>query len=483
MQFEKRNMGSIILDHANDDPTAACIEQDGVVYTREQIINAASSLRVLFQQHGVVPGSSVAIIAVSRVTGLQAMVAIWSLNAAVLFIDPRQTIPEIETAKSAAGIDFVFTDSKSFARRGGYTLMSTDNAASSCAILNFPIGSHSSPAVIESSSGTTGAQKYRRVSHEIYINGLINTARIFDIKVPETGLSVGSLGFGAVLRYCISLLLYGKFFMSMPLVFKISDLHNALLRPTTRVVGLPPVLVRDLLEFCQNEKMESPVYPHIKRMASLGGPVTSDDLTAAYNLLTPAIQNVYSVSRIGAISILKRTAILKKSESVGKPFPAVTVQILDENGQICRPNTVGAVVATANWKANPEPVNTDDIGLIDDDGYLFIHGRSGQVATRRSININLSELEQEIKQLSSVRDCMAFGVKSDETLDDQVYLAIETRASTTVVKQDVRKALAGYRRPDRIMVTKKLPRNAANKISLRDLKHLATISELEYEDF
>jgi len=486
MQYENRNIGSILAELAEIDPDAHCIEQDGIRYSRIDIIRSAQSYVGFFKDQGVKDGGSIAIIAVDRRKGFEAMIALWSIGAAVLFIDPRQTIDEIKRAKANAQVDIVFSDSKSFCRRGEVTLLPSNIVSDTSNVpLHFSAQSFENYSLILSSSGTTGTQKFRLFSHQDIINELITTSRIINKRGPLNALSVGSFAFGAVLSHWIKLQMYGQFLVSFPLFFRVNDLHQALSRDDIQAVALPPVIIGDLLEFNRkNQTISSgPAYPNIKVMTSYGGPLSSEALERTYKYLTPGIVNVYSLSGAGVVSMLSGSEILKKSRSVGKPFPEVTVSIVDSDGTICSANEIGQIFAHPSWKQGAKNVNTGDTGWIDEDGYLFINGRSAQIASRNSINISLIDLEADVKRVIGVRDCIAFTKNEDGSPDDLIYLVVEAREDLNDTKKRIKSSLTSYRRPDKILILQNLPRTPSNKIALSTLKLEANQVSTPFVDF
>lgn len=486
MQFETRNIGSIIADLAIADPDASCVEQDGIRHSRADIIDSAQALVSFFKENDVTSGDTIAIVAIDRLRAFEAMIALWSLDAAVLFLDPRQTIDEMQAAKEKAGVKSIYTDSKSFARRGGFGFIPPRETPKRLDIeLHFSPGSQVRDALILSSSGTTGFPRFRRVTHQAFLEGLWASGQLLDNQIPLPAVSVGSLAFGAVLSHWIKLMINGKFLLSLPLLFGVNELHQALARLDIQSVGLPPVLITDLLEFHSKNTAadDGPAYPHITRMASLGGPISPDNLVRAYRMLTPGVRNMYSLSGVGAVSILSGEEVLERPNSVGKPFPEVTVRIEDETSELCATGQVGRIVAKPNWKDGAEPIDTGDFGWIDEDEYLFIQGRAEQIACRNSINVNLLDLELDVNRITGVRDSIAFSLQADGSLDDMIFLAVEANIDLALAKRQIRTSLASYRRPDRIMICSNLPRNSSNKIALRIVKDMAIEKSAKFVDF
>lgn len=486
MQYDEQNIGAIILQHARSDPDAISIEQDGTAFTRADVARSAQHLAAFFSREKILAKSAIALVCVDRLRGAEAMIALWSINAQVLFLDPRQTIDEIKSAQKDAGVTAIYTDSKSFARRGGFELLPSREAVDDCDIrLQFAADSHNDNALILSSSGTTELPRFRSVTHASFIDGLVAAGKLLNNSIALPTISVGSLAFGAVLSHWIKILIQGQHLLSLPLFFRTIDIHQALCRPDMEAIGLPPVIIGDLLDYHSEDRApDAPcAYPHIKTMSSLGGPISFENLQKAYRILTPGFRNIYSMSGVGAVSLLSGEDILQKPNSVGKPFPEITIRIEDKNGSLQPTGQVGRIIARPDWREGAPLIDTGDMGWIDADGYLFIAGRSAQIASRNSINVNLSDLEQDVKKLTGVRDCIAFATLADGSPDDVIFLAVEFRADATVLKATIKSAVASYRRPDKILTSTHLPRTPSNKIALRVLKIASTEKDGGFVDF
>jgi acyl-CoA synthetase (AMP-forming)/AMP-acid ligase II len=114
-------------------------------------------------------------------------------------------------------------------------------------------------------------------------------------------------------------------------------------------------------------------------------------------------------------------AVVKRLASVGQPVPGIEVQIRDENGTVVGPGQsgelyvrgdqvsgrytgIGSVLDADGW------FPTRDIAWLDDEGYLFIGGRSDDTIIRGGENIAPAELEDVLIEHADVRDVAVVGV-------------------------------------------------------------------------
>ena len=234
-------------------------------------------------------------------------------------------------------------------------------------------------------------------------------------------------------------------------------------------VGLP--LVRRALE----------LLPHVGFVNAYGLTETSSTIA----VLTPDDHREAHAALSTAA-----THVAKRLGSVGRPVPGIELQIRDENGAVLGPGEsgelfvrgeqvsgrytgIGSVLDEDGW------FPTRDIALLDEDGYLFVSGRSDDTIIRGGENIAPAELEEVLIEHSHVRDVAVVGVDDSEW--GQAIVAVVVPAAgidpdPEELREHVRKSLRGSRTPDRVVFRDELPTNATGKVLRRELvKDLAEL--------
>jgi acyl-CoA synthetase (AMP-forming)/AMP-acid ligase II len=113
-------------------------------------------------------------------------------------------------------------------------------------------------------------------------------------------------------------------------------------------------------------------------------------------------------------------------------------------------------------------VRTNDLGSVDDDGFVWIHGRADDVINRGGFKIFPAEVEDCLESHPQVREAVIFGV-ADERLGE-VPVAVVVCAGDVTAEDLIAWAkgrLPGYKVPVRIRLTDSIPRNSAMKILRR----------------
>ena len=175
-------------------------------------------------------------------------------------------------------------------------------------------------------------------------------------------------------------------------------------------------------------------------------------------------------------------AVARRLGSVGQPVPGVEVQIRADDGTVLgagetgelfvrgeqvsgRYTGIGSVLDAEGW------FPTKDVAMLDDEGYLFIGGRSNDTIIRGGENIAPAEIEDVLVEHASVRDCAVVGVEDSEWGQIIVAVVVPSGAepSPDELREYVRGQLRGSRTPDRIVFRDELPTNATGKVLRRDL--------------
>lgn len=119
-------------------------------------------------------------------------------------------------------------------------------------------------------------------------------------------------------------------------------------------------------------------------------------------------------------------------------------------------------------------LHTGDIGIIDDEGFIFIVDRAKEIVIRGGENISVTEVEQCIHEHDAVMEVAVFGVP-DERLGEEmcaiVTLEQEANLSEDDARDHVRQKIASFKVPKYIVVQREqLMRGATGKIYKRGMR-------------
>lgn len=176
-------------------------------------------------------------------------------------------------------------------------------------------------------------------------------------------------------------------------------------------------------------------------------------------------------------------AVARRLGSVGQIVPGIEVQIRADDGTVLGPGEtgelfvrgdqvsgrytdIGSVLDADGW------FPTKDVASLDEDGYLFIGGRSDDTIIRGGENIAPAEIEDVLVEHPDVRDVAVVGPEDPQW--GQIIVAVVVPApgadpDADDLRAHVRKHLRGSRTPDRVVFRAELPTNATGKVLRREL--------------
>jgi acyl-CoA synthetase (AMP-forming)/AMP-acid ligase II len=160
-----------------------------------------------------------------------------------------------------------------------------------------------------------------------------------------------------------------------------------------------------------------------------------------------------------------------KFGSVGKPCPGNDVRIVDpETRQPVLADETGLLEVRIG-AIGPDYIKTTDLGMIDQDGFLFIKGRADGVISRGGFKILPSSVEAVLNRYPGVSNAVVVGLP-DPRLGQVPVAAVEMepgRAAPTPAELEAhaRAALPSTHIPVRFVVVEALPRTASLKVDLR----------------
>ncbi|CDX00515.1 2-succinylbenzoate--CoA ligase [bioreactor metagenome] len=164
-----------------------------------------------------------------------------------------------------------------------------------------------------------------------------------------------------------------------------------------------------------------------------------------------------------------------KLDSVGLPLPGVTLRIVNPDG-----SGIGEVLVQSplvmDGYLGQEPaggfINTQDMGYVDEEGYLYILDRRKDILISGGENIYPQEIEQVLYAHPEISECAIVGMKDEKWGQVPVLFVVSSLEDEEIMDYLARK-LARYKLPRKIVHLRWLPRNATGKILKKDLAELA----------
>lgn len=233
------------------------------------------------------------------------------------------------------------------------------------------------------------------------------------------------------------------------------------------------------------QRLEPRIVHHQLRVILLGGEFIPRPLVDACVAKELPIYKTYGMTETFSQSVTMSVLDnLDKIDSVGTPLPGMKVHIvnpdIDGIGEI---HLNGPMLMTGY--IGKEPIhgdfNTDDIGYIDDEGYLYILNRRTDLIISGGENIYPKEIEDLLYAHELVKECAVLPMTDLKWGQVPVlFVALQNKyvgeSAHTILSelyQYMLGRLAKYKVPKRIHILDRLPRNGTGKIVRRELQELA----------
>ena len=166
------------------------------------------------------------------------------------------------------------------------------------------------------------------------------------------------------------------------------------------------LLVPELLRLLVNAAQRGWQPPRTLRFIAVGGASVSISLLEQAQALGLPVFEGYGLSETASVVCLNLPSA-HRAGSVGKPLPHARVRV-DEQGQL---HVAGPVMS--GYLGSPvasEEIATGDLGRIDADGFVYVHGRAKNLLiTSMGRNVAPEWVERELLRESVIGQAMAFG--------------------------------------------------------------------------
>jgi acyl-CoA synthetase (AMP-forming)/AMP-acid ligase II len=344
-------------------------------------------------------------------------------------------------------------------------------------------------ASIVYTSGVTGRPKGVMLSHLNLVSNTRSIVQYLDLRPDDRALVV--LPFYYV--YGRSLL-YSHFLSAGALVldnrfaFPAKVLDTMQEQEVTAFAGVPSTFSILL----NKSDVRSRKFPGLRLVTQAGGGMAPAVQKEAAEVFHPASLCIMYGSTEAAprLTFVEPEMLPRKWGSIGQAIPNVEVIVADEQGHRCPPGVIGEIAARGSnimmgyWK-DPEGTAqvlrngyyyTGDLGYADEDGYIFLTGRSRDIIKAGGNRVSAKEIEDVISEIPGVLETAVIGVP-DEILGEAIKAFVvpsDPALSNDNVKEHLARRLPTFKHPKWLEFRDNLPKNQSGKILKAALREAAT---------
>lgn len=345
-------------------------------------------------------------------------------------------------------------------------------------------------------SGTTGEPKIVELSHENLTSYILGTVEM--LSAPEEDAALVSVppyhvaGIAAVLSsvFAARKMVYLESFDAEGWIAAVRD------QKVSSAMVVPTMLQRILDVLVETgEKL-----PSLRALSYGGGRMPVELIRATVEYLPHVgFTNAYGLTETSStIALLgpddhrealssQDTDVQARLGSVGKPIPAIQLEIRGDDGTAAPAGEEGDI-----WVRGPQIAGayrgmdshlvdgwfyTKDRGRVDAGGYLFLSGRADDVIVRGGENISPGEIEDVIREDQTVADVAVVAMPDDQWGEVPVAIVVAADGAQVdgeALKTQVRARLRSSRVPSEVVVWAELPHNEMGKLLRKDIRAALT---------
>jgi acyl-CoA synthetase (AMP-forming)/AMP-acid ligase II len=494
-----------VLDHhATRNPDKAIARCDSETVTYRDMRARAAALASGLGAAGVTAGDVVALLSYNSTEFLETIFAANYLGAIAMPINWRLAAPEVRyilehSAARAFVVDASLVDLANDATKGLDELVRVcvapdaperwtplqDLRSDSAVVSRVRVAGDDVHRLMYT-SGTTGRPKGVMITHANL--AWKNFAHLveFGFTSADLGLACGPLYHVGALDLTTTTLIAAGATTIIHRTFDAAAVVDEIERSRVTTVWLAPAMVNAIMALPGIEQRDLSSV----RVIINGGEKMPVPLIERIQRTFPSawFADAYGLTEtVSGDTFLDRDSIVTKLGSVGRPCLYLELDIWDEEGRSLPLGARGEIVVRGPkvfkgyWR-DPDATaaafkggwfHTGDIGVRDEDGYLYIVDRLKDMIVSGGENIASSEVERVLYEHDAVREAAVVGRRDARWGEVPIaFVAVQPQATATAEEliEHCRSRLARFKVPKEVLFVDELPRNPSGKVLKRELR-------------
>ncbi|MCR5683869.1 MAG: acyl--CoA ligase [Lachnospiraceae bacterium] len=337
-------------------------------------------------------------------------------------------------------------------------------------------------------TGTTGKSKGVMESHRAVVAVSENVQ--YGAQIPEDNIYLipAPINHASAIRKLYVSILTGTTAVLLDGFTDIKKLFSYIDRYKVTSILMPPAAVRMILLLAGKELSKYSDQLHHIHTGSAAFP-EADKEKLCELLPHTRLYFAYGSSEAGCVSMFDYSKHRGLISCVGKPNKNAHIFIVDEDRkEIKSSRTEQGLIAISGgmvmqgYYGEPELtaevlkdgiVYTNDIGYIDEEGFVYMLGRKGDVINIGGLKIAPIEVENVVLRFPGVADCACYAVEDrmgGMVPKLKVVMQKGSALDTAALKAHMQKHLEAFKIPKQIIETEELPKTSNGKL---DRKRLA----------
>ncbi len=333
---------------------------------------------------------------------------------------------------------------------------------------------------VGSTSGTTGLPKQTMRTYETTLAVGLEIAYALDLNPDDVYFQPCTAIFGIG---CWRLLFHLGCTCILPNDFSPQNMLATIQDERVTKVFTTAAAVRELINFPHLENYD---LSSLRRIWATGAPLAKEEWEYAIKVFGYSFVQAYSIQEQAPVSLLQpkdfQDALEKnhpgRLRSVGKPALGVDVRIVGPDGSQLGPNELGEIVTSGsnlikgylnNPAATSEAIregafHTGDLGMFDDDGFLYLKGRKSDTVVVEGKMVLPQEVEAVIRRHDAVREVAVAGVQAGGVTRAVAFVISPGGVTSEELLSLCRDNLPSHAVPAEVVLVESFPKTASDKV-------------------
>jgi acyl-CoA synthetase (AMP-forming)/AMP-acid ligase II len=346
-------------------------------------------------------------------------------------------------------------------------------------------------AFIIYTSGTTGHPKGAMLDHKGQMGFIRANALEFAVRATDRILLVMPFyHIGAKCNQLAYSLLGATVILHRS--YDIRAVAESLQAERATAVHLAPIMVQDLIDLPDLDKYDHSALTCVQYAS---GPMAVAPLRRAVEKYGPIFTQIYGMTETGSGTVLHAHEHViggnekqqRRLGSAGKVVTSYQLRVVRDDGTDCNVEERGEIllkgpgIMRGYWNNHPATfaaiedgwMHTGDIGLLDEDNFLYVIDRKKDMIVSGGENIYPREVEEVIYAHPAVMEVAVIGTPDErwgEAVKAYVVLRNGEQATETDIIEHCRQHIASYKKPKRVEFIDALPRLPNKKIDKKQLR-------------
>ena len=491
-------LGNLLDDLPYGDSELFVVAPSGRL-TVGQLRQRVSDLSDTLRKAGVVTGLPVGTLVAEGATSLVSMFATWAAGGVYVPINNRYTASEVANFLRETPVALLIGSQRDLAaHETSIGLVEVDESALNSRVIR--AASTDKPrydndvALVLRTSGTTGSPKAVLLRHsgtlgalDSSLHKLRSNSSTTQSRALRMNIIPASLALWAGI-YNTTFSMRAGFGVVLMDKFTVESFVTAVREFQIKSTVLAPAMITMLVDASDLTDL-SP----LRFVRSITAPLSPEVARKFYERFGAFVLNCYGQTELGGevvgwTSSDVRTFGTEKLGAAGRPYDDVDLRVRDADGNDLESGQYGEIHVNSPFRMRGYALGdgsstieteidesqfvdgylrTGDMGMVDEDGFVWIQGRVSDMINRGGLKVFPDEVEEALRRHPKIRDAGVAGVP-DRRLGEVPYawVILSDRDVSVLDELDLwcRRSLAPYKIPVGFTAVTEFPRNEIGKL-------------------